>query len=91
MPPFNQNSPKPNATIEVPERSPMLPSWSPEAEFQKRDVTQARIAPAETSGEFTYVVDGSNPGQLERCQGGAFLDSDFLIDPTRGGKSTYVR
>jgi len=58
----------------------MLPSWSPAAEAQKRDVNQARIAPAVTSGEYVCpgYERGSDPAQLQDLAPIAFAESDTL-------------
>jgi len=78
LPPFDPASPRPNSTINPPERVAMTPTWDVAAEGQKKDVAAAAIAPPNVNGEYG-ALDGSNPSTLEQLQGGAFLDSDALL------------
>ena len=75
LPPFDPVTTKPNSTINEPERSPMLPTWDPDA--PSKDADLVRITAANPNGEYG-VLDGSNPAQLEDHAPGAFLDSDAL-------------
>ena len=43
-----------------------------------KDARIAKVAAAETSGEYGAAHDPSNPQTLERLQGGAFLSSTQL-------------
>jgi hypothetical protein len=78
LPPFDPASPKPNSTINPPERVAMTPSWDVDAEAQKKDVAAAAIDSPNVNGEYG-TLDGSRPATLERLQGGAFLDTDALL------------
>ncbi len=75
MPPFDAKSPKPNSTILPPERSPMLPTWDPDA--PSKDAQLAVIAAAVVNGEDATAYDCA-PVTLEKIAPGAFLSSDEL-------------
>jgi hypothetical protein len=82
MPTFDANSPKPNATINTPQRSPMLPTWLPDAGH--RDAALAVSHPAETDGEYTQIgQDGSRPHLLENQAPAAHAESDSLHSTAR--------
>ena len=76
LPPFDPATPKPNSTINPPDRVAMTPTWDPSA--PSKDAALTRIASAEVNGEFSAHPDGSNPSCLEAVAGGGHLDSDHL-------------
>jgi hypothetical protein len=68
-------TPQPDPGDAVAAANKPVPTWSPDDEARKSDVTLTRIAPAETNGEYTVLPDASNPAHRP---GAAFWESDQL-------------
>lgn len=64
--------------IADPHRGLFLPTWRPDAEFSKKDVTGCRIAASEVDGSFTAFHDSNNPATLEAHGPGGFIRGDQL-------------
>ena len=88
--PFDAGTSRPNFNVnpnDADARPVALPTWDPSAEEEKTDVTLARIADAETNGEYGSQ-DGSHPCHDERTAG--VLDSDALMSGGAiGGKCRF--